>query len=255
MPVRGPRAAASFALCATAGRLLGVCARPAGAVVVEAAGHGYGVTPVRGFDARALSGAGRAREAIRRSARMRARAFDELPNGGEPLEYLGGPVMHSNNTHLIYWDPHKEFSTTTKGIIGGFFGDVEADSGKATNVFAIAGQYKDTEANAAYKSTFAGALVDENPYPTTGNCTYPKEVDLGPPYETCIFDKQLRSELSTFITANGLPKGPTQLYFVLLPHKVVACLEEEMEHKQVCSNNFVCAYHGSINAGSSSEVI
>ena len=204
--------------------------------MVEAAGHGFGVTPSRGFNAATLSGAQRARSALRASAPRRVRGFDELPFGGEDLEWFGGPVMHSNTTHLIYWDPNKEFSTTTKNIIDGFFGHVQADSAKATNVFAIAGQYKDAEANAAYKSTFAGALVDEAAYPTTGNCTVPKEIDLGPPYTTCVFDKQLRSQLSTFITKNELPKGPAQLYFLLLPHKVVTCLEEAVEGKQVCSH-------------------
>src|SRR5207302_242479 len=80
--------------------------------------------------------------------------------------------------------------------------------------------YTDGESNAAYKSTFEGALVDEDAYPTSGNCTVPNEADKGPPYTKCLFDKQLRTELSAYVAANHLPKGPTQLYFMLLPHKV-----------------------------------
>src|ERR1700726_4998788 len=92
--------------------LSALAAAPARAVVVEAAGGGFGVTPVRGFDARTLPGAQRARASLRKSARVRG--VDELPLGGGELEYLGGPVMHSNTTHVIYWEPNKEFSTTTK---------------------------------------------------------------------------------------------------------------------------------------------
>ena len=32
--------------------------------------------------------------------------------------------MHSVTTHVIYWDPNKEFTSTTKGIVDGFFANV-----------------------------------------------------------------------------------------------------------------------------------
>ncbi|MEA2314285.1 MAG: hypothetical protein QOI03_977, partial [Solirubrobacteraceae bacterium] len=53
-----------------------------------------------------------------------------------------------------------------------------------------------------------------------------------------------------FVEAEKLPKGPSQLYFVLLPHKVVTCLEAG-----VCSNNFYCAYHSYIAPGTANEII
>jgi PKD repeat protein len=124
----------------------------------------------------------------------------------------------------------------------------------ASNVFAIAGQYTDSTGHAAYASTFAGALVDSHAYPKTGNCTVPNEVDKGP-YAACLFDKQLQEELSSFIAENSLPKGPTQLYFVLLPHNVATCLPEVLGGKQVCSNNFYCAYHSYISPGTANEII
>jgi hypothetical protein len=120
-------------------------------------------------------------------------------------------------------------------------------------VFGIAGQYTDSTGNAAYSSTFAGAVRDAHPYPTTGNCSAPNEGDTGP-YERCLFDSQLQQELMSFIGEHGLPRGPTQLYVLLLPHKVATCMEGLLEGKKVCSNNFFCAYHSFISPGSNEIV-
>jgi hypothetical protein len=244
-----------IALCSCAVALmLAAGATPATAVVAKIGGHGYGITPINHAIEAELVGA--YREQHPSKARAAARAFDEPPFGGSELENVeDGPVMHSATTHVIYWDPPtSQFTSTTKGIVGGFFGDPAHDSGLATNVFAIAGQYTDSTGHAAYDSTFAGALVDTHAYPTTGNCTVPNEVDKGP-YAACLFDKQLQEELSNFIAENSLPKGPTQLYFVLLPHNVATCLPEVVGGKQVCSNNFYCAYHSYISPGTANEII
>src|SRR4029077_897341 len=177
-----------------------------------------------------------------------ARPFDELPNGGSRLESLGGPVMHTATTHVIYWDPRGEFTTTTTGIVNGFFSSVEKDSGLPTNVFAIAGQYTDATGNAAYNVKAETELVDPNSYPAKG-CSIPLEGDQGP-YANCISDAQLRTQLSAFISEKKLTVGPTQLYFVLLPHAVVTCYAAG-----ACSNNVFCAYHSVIKPGTASEVI
>jgi PKD repeat protein len=227
----------------------------AGAVVAKLGGRGYGITPRKGVATKNLSRAFRANRAAARARAPLARNRDEAPFGGGALEWLGGPVMHSVNTHVIYWDPNGEFQATTKTIVQNFFTDVQHDSGEPSNVFAVAGQYTDGTGNAAYSSTFAGALTDANAYPTSGTCTVPKEVDLGPPYTKCLFDHQLQTQLSTFIGEHGLPKGPNQQYFLLLPHKVATCLEETVGGSQVCSNNFFCAYHSYISPGTPNEVI
>ncbi len=225
----------------------------ANAVVTKIGGHGYGITPIDGAGEASLLDAYRAAHPVAR--RTAARPFDGAPFGGTELENVeGGPVMHSTNTHVILWDPTSQFSTTTKGIVDKFFGDVAHDSGQPSNVFAVAGQYTDATGHAAYDSTFAGALTDSHAYPSSGNCTVPNEVDKGP-YATCLFDGQLQSELSAFISEEGLPKGPTQLYFLLLPHNVATCLPETIGGKQVCSNNFFCAYHSYINPGTTGEII
>jgi PKD repeat protein len=222
---------------------------PAGAVVAKIGGHGYGITPIDGTGQAGLVATYRAQHS------SRARPFDEAPFGGLPLESEGGPVMHSVTSHVIYWDPAtSQFTATTKGIVDNFFSDVGHDSGLATNVFAIAGQYTDSTGNAAYSATSTTALVDTDAYPTSGNCTVPNEVDKGP-YAKCLFDSQLQGELSMFIANQGLPKGPSQLYFVLLPHNVATCLPEVIAGKQVCSNNVYCAYHSFISPGTPNEII
>jgi hypothetical protein len=227
---------------------------PAAAVVAELGGHGYGITLRHGVDPADLAQSYlAARKAP--SSLAGARRFDEAPLGGTELENLEeGPVMHSATTHVVYWDPTGQFTSTTKGIINGLFADVAGDSGLPTNVFTIAGQYTDNTGAAANRSTFASALVDLHAYPTTGDCAVPGEGDGGP-YERCLVDGQLQVELASFIAERGLPRGPTQLYFVLLPHKVATCMEGLFKGKKVCSNNFYCAYHSFISPGTSNEII
>jgi hypothetical protein len=228
---------------------LALSATPAAAVVANLGGHGYGITPIRGVDEESLTAQFKAQHAARPFASPLVQRYDVGPLGGTQLVNAeDGPVMHSVTTHVVYWDPNGQFSTTTKGIVEGFFTGVAHDSGLATNVFGIAGQYTDSTGHAAYSSTFAGALEDKHAYPATGNCTYPTELDTGP-YETCLFDRQLQEQLVSFIAERGLPRGPTQLYFMLLPHKVATCMAGLFNGKKVCSNNVFCAYHSFISPG------
>ena len=230
---------------------LSVGATPAGAIVAKIGGHGYGITPIGGAAEASLVSAYGAQP----SRHAPVHRFDEPPLGGSELETEGGPVMHSVTTHVIFWDPPtSQFTATTKAIVNSFFTDVGHDSGLPTNVFAVAGQYTDSTGNAAYSSTPTTPLVDSHAYPTTGNCTAPKGVDEGP-YAKCLFDGQLQVELKGFIEEEELPTGPTQLYFVLLPHNVATCLPETFNGKQVCSNNFYCAYHSFIEPGTANEII
>lgn len=228
---------------------LSLIATPAGAAVFSIGGHIYGVTPIKGVSAESLP-------VFVPLARPLATPpsgphnLDEAPKGGGQLLYNGGPVMHSVTTHVIYWDPNNEFTATTKAIFGKFFTDVAAASGSPSNVFAIAGQYKDTTGHAAYTSTAGGEATDSTAYPASG-CTPPTGVDEGP-YTTCITDAQLRTELAAYVGANKLTTGPSQQYFVLLPHKVVTCLEAL---GSICSNNAYCAYHSNISGGAEEKEI
>ncbi len=235
---QGRRIAAIVALLGATALALFAGAGPAGAVIVRTDGHAFGITPVN--DAR-----GKAWARAHLSRPSRPRPFDEGPSGGGALEFHGGPVMHTSTTHVVYWDPNKEFSETTKGIVGKYFPDVAHDSGLGSNVFGVNAQFTDATGFAAYSSTFAGALADTTAYPANG-CEAPTfEADPGP-YTHCLTDKQLRTELSAFVAAKSLPKGPTQFYALLLPHAVVTCGDAIHEE---CSNDIFCAYHTAIGAG------
>jgi len=228
-------------------------ATPAAAIVAKVGGHTYGVTPVRGVNPARLPAVKRALGALKLSATGPV-PYDKAGQ----LVNNGGPVMHSVTTHVIYWDPGGEFTSATKSIVHAFFTDVAHDSGFPSNVFAVAGQYADSTGNAAYISTATVEKVDKDPYPSTGSCTTPKGVSADPgPYSTCLFDEQLQTELATYIEKEALPTGPAQLYFLLLPHKVVSCFPEvdpEIE-EEACSNNVFCAYHSSIEGGTANEII
>jgi PKD repeat protein len=230
----------------------------ADAIIAKIGGHTYGITLLKGVKPASIPGALRGPTPSPLS-RAGARRSDELPFGGSPLTYHGGPVMHTNRTHVIYWDPNDEFKPTTKTIISNFFTNVAHDRGRASNVFATAGQYADTTGNAAYNSTFGGERIDTRPYPVL-ECSTPTgiRIDAGPPYTKCLTELQLAQELSEYITKEGLPAGPGELYFIFLPHKVVGCFpEREVNGQKIhpCSNNSFCAYHGSISPGSPSEII
>jgi PKD repeat protein len=245
------------ALLAIAAVALSVSSAPAGAVVAKIGGHAYGLTPINGANAAPLPAVKRALKASGVSATGPV-PYDKA---GQLVSH-GGPVMHSVTTHVIYWDPSGEFTPTTKAVVNKFFTDVAHDSGLAGNVFGIAGQYGDSSGgHALYNSTFGTEETDSTTYGPDG-CTIPKElgIDESPFYEHCVTDAKLQSELSAYIAAHPpLPTGPTQQYFVLLPHNVVTCLPQEEVKPGVfihpCSNNFYCAYHSVINGGTPSEII
>jgi PKD repeat protein len=245
------------ALLAVAAVVLSVSSAPAGAVVAKIGGHAYGLTPIKGANAAPLPAVKRAL----RASGVSATGPIPYDKAGQLVSH-GGPVMHSVTTHVIYWDPSGEFTPTTKAVVHKFFTDVAHDSGLAGNVFGIAGQYGDSSGgHALYNSTSGTEETDSTTYGPDG-CTIPKElgIDESPFYEHCVTDAKLQSELSAYIAAHPpLPTGPTQQYFVLLPHNVVTCLPEEEVKPGVfihpCSNNFYCAYHSVINGGTPSETI
>jgi PKD repeat protein len=247
---RGHASLSAFALAVLA---LSVWAEPSSAVIAKIGRHAYGLTPIRGVNPARLPAVKRALSASQASA-SGAVPYDKA---GQLVNH-GGPVMHSVTTHVIYWDPSAEFTATTKAVVNKFFADVAHDSGLGSNVFGIAGQYNDGAGHALYSSTVESEATDGNAYPLSG-CSVPSGADKGPPYTHCVTDEQLQSELSSYVAAHSLPTGPTQQYFVLLPHKVVTCLPEEEVEPGVfvhpCSNNYYCAYHSSIEGGTANEII
>lgn len=158
--------------------------------------------------------------------------------GGSGLVYHKGPAMRTNATYAIYWVP-SGFSVSSRyeSTINGFLGNVAAASGQSSNVYFSDTQYYDTTGSIAYSSSFAGAVVDTNPYPASGCSDAYTAV--------CLTDAQLATEIQRVMAANGWTGGPSNLFFMFTPKNVGSC------SGSACAFSYFCAYHSWIGSGSS----
>ena len=125
--------------------------------------------------------------------------------GGASLDYQGGPVMQSNRTHVIFWNPSNSLSWDPgyKEAIIGYLQNVAADNHKATNVYALTPQYTDATGRAFYDSSYAGAIDDSSPAPANG-CMLPSPPPLstgptlpgGTGWPICLTATQLRDQVA-----------------------------------------------------------
>jgi len=157
----------------------------------------------------------------------------DIPTGahGQPgptartasVPYMGGPVMHSNRTHLIFWQPSGSalgYDPGYQALVETFLMRVAADSRKPTNVYGLSGQYHDASGPAAYNSSYAGAVPDTDPLPPNG-CTEPSS---GPPgWTVCLSDAQLEAEIQHVIAVDHLPTEIHDIYFLVLPNGLGTC--------------------------------
>jgi hypothetical protein len=158
------------------------------------------------------------------------------------VDYNGGRVMPSNANYAFFWDPPgaPAYPADYQPGLEQFFIDLANDSGGRQNVDSVATQYGDyTGAFASYSSSFAGAIVDTDPYPGYA-CA-----EVTP---ACLSDAEIRQELGRYLKAHGLPMDLEHEYFVLLPPGVESCFGTSNKY---CSAGSVphareafCAYHG-----------
>ena len=142
------------------------------------------------------------------------------------MTYHGGAlVIGPHTTHVVYWEP-TGFSVTANyhSLIQRYLGDVAADSGRATNVYATDTQYSDsTSTFIQYQQTFAGALTDTNAFPATvAGCP---TTDGTNTVANCLTETQQATELDNFIQANSLPRGINDIYFLVMPNNVEGVLD------------------------------
>ncbi len=223
---RGTRGLAGVALALG---LTLACALPAAATATEnPQGKLLGIVPAHGALARG-------------TLASRATPID-------PLTYHGGPVLHSNRTHVIYWQPSGfSFPSGYTTLIDGYLQNVAADSGKPTNVYATDSQYADGAGGATYSSGFAGSLLvtdalPANALPGGGGCSDPSS------YATvCLTDADVEAELAHVIAANGLPTGLGDVYFLVLPQDVGSC-GDAASGASDCAYTAYCAYHSAYGA-------
>jgi hypothetical protein len=166
-------------------------------------------------------------------------AYRATYGSGQLLNH-GGATMTTNSTYAIYWNP----SGYSPGLPGGYstlvnqyFGDVAADSGKPSNVYYTATQYSGIR----YSSAFAGFGTDTNPLPANGCSVYSG-------VNACLTTAQLEAEVSSYVSSNHLPTGPTTQYFLFTAPGVGSCDGAQ------CAYTYYCAYHSWIGSGSS-EII
>lgn len=174
-----------------------------------------------------------------------------------PLQYHGGPVLHSSDSYAIYWDPTGTYRGDWKRLINEYLQNVGADSGSREDVFALDAQYTDGGGRAANRSTFRGGYTVTDPYPENGsNCT---ELHT----YVCLTDQQIQAELQHVIASGALPgaTGPG-VYYLLTPPGVTVCTNSSSA--ETCSNSSVleakphtgiCGYHSAIDPGGANQIV
>jgi hypothetical protein len=182
-----------------------------------------------------------------------------LPFGAAPtalarvdLGYGGGPVLHHNRTHLIFWQPAGSGLSFDPGympLVEQFATDVAASSRSTSDVLGITGQYADRTAPAASASAYAGAVLDTDPLPPS-HCVEP--VTTGPTgWLVCLTDAQLQTELQHVIASDRLPVDRTQdVYVLLTPRGFGDCSDSSSSSCALGgSATGYCGYHSSTAGG------
>jgi hypothetical protein len=182
----------------------------------------------------------------------------------------GNPVLHSVGIYAIYWDPQDYYHGDWQELINLFLNALGQGSGEFSSLFSVLGQYSDSAGkHAATGIAFRGAAVDTTPYPTA-ECIDPQPFEKlagsfpTAPTPNCLTDHQVREELSAFIAAHGLPRGPGTIYDVLTPPGVAVCLdaggasghcsEFEKGNEASYARSF-CSYHGYIGATEAEAIV
>ncbi len=171
------------------------------------------------------------------------------------LPYGGGPVLHFNRTHAIFWQPAGSglsYSAGYMSLVDRFLADVAADSHKTTNPYGLSGQYTDSSGPAAYSSAFAGSVLATDPLPPSG-CSEPPPPPLGsgPGWSVCMNDDQLGTELEHVVSAHRLPRTQHDIYLLVTPSGLGSC---EFSGPDECAlggdePGSYCGYHSSSSHG------
>jgi hypothetical protein len=153
-----------------------------------------------------------------------------LARAAADLSYGGGPVLHSNRTHVIFWAPAGTdlgYDPGYQSLVQGFLANVAADSRRPTNVYGLTGQYTDSAGPAEYASTYAGVVTATDPLPPSGNdCTEPLPPPLGtgpPGWNVCLSDLQLEAEIAHVVGVGHLPVSDHDIYFLVMPNGMGSC--------------------------------
>jgi PKD domain len=177
------------------------------------------------------------------------------------LPYGGGPVLHWNRTHVIFWQPSGSGLTFEPGylsLIEKFLAHVAADSRSPGNVYGLSGQYRDATGPAAYASTYGGAVLATDPLPANG-CSEPPGPPLGtgPGWHVCLDAEQLENEVAHVLEVDRLPAALRDVYFLVTPSGLGSC---QFEGPGNCAlggdaSGSYCGYHSATARGTPYAVI
>jgi PKD domain len=170
------------------------------------------------------------------------------------VTFGGGPVMHSERMHVIFWTPSGsglQFDPGYVDQVDAFLTRVAAASRSTGNEFGLMGQYGDTGGPAAYDATFAGPIQDTNPLPTDAGstCSEPPPPPLGggPGWSACVDDTAIQTEIGRVVRANALPTGLKDIYLLLTPNGLGSCAGTGVDGNPACAlggdPDGYCGYH------------
>ncbi len=158
----------------------------------------------------------------------------------------GGPVLHSNRTHLVFWAPAGSglgFDSGYALVMERFLTRVAADSRDPRTVYGLTGQYGDGSGPAAYASSYGGAVLDTDPLPAS-DCTEPASGPAG--WSVCLTDDELEQELGQLVGTRHLPHTGTDIYFLVLPDGLGSCIDGSAADGCALGGASAgyCGYHG-----------
>jgi hypothetical protein len=166
------------------------------------------------------------------------------------LNYSGGPVLHSNRTHVIFWQPSGSglsFESGYTELVQRFLVNVAADSHHTSNPYALTGQYSDPAGPAVYDSSFAGSVPVDDPLPTSG-CVEPPVT--GPGWTVCLTDDQLSHEIQHVVQSRHLPTTSRDMYFLVMPKGLGDCIDSTSTSCALGGQvGGYCGYHTATAAG------
>ena len=170
---------------------------------------------------------------------------------GGSLPYQGGPVLHSNRTYVIFWQPAGSGLSFDQGyipMIERFLADVAGASHSTSNVYGLSGQYHDDTGPAAYASHYGGAVLDTQALPGNG-CVEPPVT--GPGWTDCLNDSQYESEIIRVIHADRLPIASNNVYFMVTPDGLGSCENSGPDNCALGGSaaGSYCGYHSSTPDG------
>jgi hypothetical protein len=202
-----------------------------------------------------------------------------------PLCWRGGPVVHSNETFALTWDPSHNYWSGTRGYVEQYLRDVaDSSTNSLSDVYGLTSQYQDASGRASANSKYGGGCVDFGNPNNLGNpnttCQFGSAVQTGPGNNypsngctptgqswvdtgatgfenntTCLTDAQLQSEVASMVSQEGIigrtQPGHTPLIVMLMPAGVETCLDSAAT---LCGANSgasaqFCSYHSEVNVG------